>query len=192
MIKKIIVIFLSVSLFLSGCNFSDYLEPEKRSIVTCVYLFGTAKEISILLETVKPNSEGQDEGYFPEYLLGEGEDFNKALKNAQLNFNKEFSLYHCPLIICEESLYAALSGEIFSQILSVNQISLAANFLLTENLFKNIEEKSSEVFLGYEVSDVIQLKDVESSLISILNDEEKPKILIFKENRYNIAENNDE
>ena len=193
MIKKLIITLLVILIFLSGCSYSDYLEPENRSIVTAIYLYGNKKEISIILETVNEKSENDEEGYKPLYINGSGRDFNEALNNAQLNFSKEFSLYHCPLIICDYFLFETSSDEVFSQILNNSQISLSANFLLSEDFTNEIKSKKSDEFLGYEITDVIQLKNVKTTIISILKQGKKPKKLIIDKNKkYNIAENGNE
>ncbi len=193
MIKKLIIILLSISVFLSGCKYSDYLEPEKRSIVTAFYLSGEENQITIILETVKEDSDNGEEGYKPLYINGSGRNFNDALNNAQLNFSKEFSLYHCSLIICESSLYNYSSKEIISEILKNSQISLSANFLLAKNFTNEIINKKSDEFLGYVISDIIELKGINSRLISVLKQGEKPKKIVVDGNKkFNVAENVDE
>ncbi len=192
MIKRIIALLLIFSVLLSGCSYSDYTEPENRTVVTAMLISSNASLYSVILETLNADDTENGEEYKTKYLVGEAENINKAVDNIQSEISNELSLYHCPLIICDAELYNLKQDEIFDYAVSNPQISLSAYLLLTDKIYDLIENEEESVFLGYEVTDMIELKDIDSNLINVLRGRANPpKITADSNNKFIFSEYSD-
>lgn len=190
MIKKSIISIIVVVFLLCGCSKSDYIEPEKRTVVTAVLINFSDNSYEISLEIVENSEEGDEAKFIPQYIFGSADNLNLALENAQLEISKEISLFHCPIIICDKYTYNSKSDEIYDFIIKTSQISLAVDLVICENIKEILEQKNEEEFLGYEISDAINLKDLEVEIIGILKGEEKPCFLsINDEAKVIVSEN---
>ena len=191
MIKKSLFYLLIMGLFLSGCSHSDYIEPEKRTVVTAIIVDYEENSYNLSLETISHKKQSEEEAYSPYYIKGSGEDIISALTVAQDEVSSEISIYHCPLIICSERVYKEKQKEIFDFILNTPQISLGADMLLCKNIDDLFLE--NENFLGYEISDTVNLKNKKTNILGIINGKEKPFYLYKNEDeKIIITENLDE
>lgn len=174
MIKRAIISTILVAVLLCGCSKSDYIEPEKRTVVTAVLLNSGENLYEIILETVENSEDGEETKFIPKYIKGNAENLASALENTQKEISKEISLYHCPIIICDKSTYNLKSDEIYDFIIKTPQLSLAVDLIICENINAILEQKNKEDFLGYEISDAIILKNFKTELVGILKGKEKP------------------
>ncbi len=191
MIKKITVLAVLMAIILSGCSYSDYTEPENRTVVTAMLIKRELATYTVVLEAVNVEDTEKEEKYKPEYLTGWGESLSAAVDKIQSEVSSELSLFHCPLIICDDITFERNQNEIFDYLIRNPQISLAAYFVLADTFDYFIDsEKEMSAFLGYEITDMIELKNINSDIINILRGREKPpEIMVDKNNKYIFSEN---
>ena len=176
MIKKIVILFCSISIFLTGCLSLDYTEPEKRAVVTALFMEKTEK--FLLCAEVIELKENADKAFEVKYLNGGGESLDKAFKDLQTKYTKELSFYHCPIIICERKLFENSIEEISEYLINSSQLSLDVDFLIATDPFKLTEINPVNDFtLGYEITEQLALKGTESKLINIINGVSKPRTI---------------
>ncbi len=190
MVKKVIFLLILTLLFLSGCSNTDYTEPENRTVVTAMFIKFENASYNVMLETVNAKEGGKEEKYKAEYLSGEAASLEDTIKTIQSEVSSELSLFHCPLIICDNATYQAKKSEIFDYMIKNPQISLAAYLILTDNYdyFQNTE-KEDTVFFGYEITDMIELKEINTDMINILRGRENPPIIsATKDNKFIFSE----
>lgn len=189
MIKKTIICLILLVVLLCGCSKSDYVEPEKRTVVTAVVIRSNGNLFEITLETVENNEEGDEAKFIPKYINAVGEILPLALEKAQGEISKEISLYHCPIIICDQSTYELYTDEIYDFIFKTPQISLAVDLIICENV-NEILERESEEFLGFEISDAIILKNFKTEIIGIIKGDNQPCLVsLNKEGKLIVSEN---
>ena len=168
MIKKLSIILLTLILTLSGCTNSDYTEPEDRTVVTML-IIDKAEQVELTAETIilPKTKEGSGKHKF---ISEEGENIFDAHSKLKASVYDELSFYHCPIIVCGEEFYINNKNQISEFILSNEQFSLSANILVCEDVdnLQNIIVQDG-AYLGYEISDYIEYKGVESKIIDIIN-----------------------
>lgn len=172
MIKKSLIFVAIIILVFSGCSRSDYVEPEKRTIITAIILDYKMNNYELTVESVGFKKQSDETPYLPEYIKGNGADIYSALGAVQNEISSEISLYHCSLFICKDTVFQSKREEIFDFLLNTPQISLGADLLLSKNIESLFFDE--ENFLGYEISDAVNLKEAKTNLLGIIKGEESP------------------
>ncbi len=170
MIKKILSILLITVLTLAGCSGSDYTEPEDRTVVTMLIIEKNEEFVLTTEIIVLPKTKG--DGGEAKFISADSNDISEAYKLLGDEVYNELSFYHCPVIVCDKNLFATEKEKIFEFILTNEQFSLSANLLICENinnLLKIAVKKGS--YLGYEISEYISYKGIESKIIDIFNNQ---------------------
>ncbi len=193
MIKRLAVLICVIALMLSGCAKTDYTEPEDRTIVTAL-IAEYKEEYIITAETVSVPDNAKESSFKGENLIGRGDNLQTAFKTLQQNFSKELSFFHCPLIICSKDTYVLKKDELQSFLFNNSQLSLSINLVLCEDAqeFTKIELKEGE-FLGYEITELIDLKNIDAKFIDISRKKTTPPLIsVGSENKFEISENANE
>lgn len=168
MINKILSVLLITAVLLSGCTGSDYTEPEDRTVVTMLIITKN-EQFELTAETIllPKTKEG---GMKSDFIRAEDSDITKAYNLLGDKVYNELSFYHCSVIVCSEDLFISEKENIFDFILSNEQFSLSANLLICEDTINLAKISVKEgLFLGYEISDYIDYKGIESKIIDIFN-----------------------
>lgn len=181
MIKKSLILVVVIIVFLSGCSRSDYVEPEKRTVVTSLILDYKQENYELIIETVTFKKQSDNTPYTPEYVKGSGEDIFSALNSAQNEISSQISLYHCSLLICKDSVFKIKKKEIFDFILNTPQISLGADLLVCRDTYSLLFDE--ENFLGYVISDAVNLKNAKTSILDIIKGNKSPYTVSVNEDK---------
>lgn len=193
MIKKITLIIFIILFSFSGCNATDYTEPEDRTVITALIVeYGS--EYTLTAEAVSVPDNIREKSFTSEILTGKGADLPSALAAIQADFSNELSLFHCTVIICDASSYQQKRDEILSFLYSNGQFSLGAEVLISDSL-KNIKEfeLSEGEFLGYEITELLELRGLDADIIDISKGRAiPPQIFVNSENKFELTENKNE
>lgn len=185
MIKKICALAIICALFLSGCQSSDYTEPEDRTVVTMLII---SQKSGYLLTAETYN--GDNESNSVKMVSSLDKSLEEAFNMLEKEVYNELSFYHCPIIVCEAELFKNNKEEIIKFLLNIGQISLSADILISSNI-DNITEfaKLSGNSIGYEISDYISYNGIESEIIDILTKSVDPaKIKILSNEEFIVSE----
>lgn len=188
MIKVFLILFALV-FSLTGCVGADYIEPENRALITALIIDST-ENYEITAEVINVKDKTNEGLIPPEYLSGKGNNLKNAFTDLQKNYSKNLSLYHCPLIVCQNDIYINDFENLYGFISENSQISLAANLVVSDNCTNLIEKARENVDnVGYKISEQIELKSIQTKIIDIMRNKTSPAQLLLEDEEVIVSKN---
>ena len=124
------ILLVAACLMLCGCSTQN--EPDGQYMVTAI---GADENKNVYLQAVGFRGNESDAGPGTFTILGEGENFDEALLNAESKVSKKLSVKHCELIIIESEMLGSDIAE-FLKLCDNLEITLQARLVTTGNVEK--------------------------------------------------------
>ncbi len=184
--KKIIVILIAISFILCGCK-SDYIETDKRLIVSALGVDTSNGDIVVYVETVKIGENSTDTSYSPVIYKGMGKSVRIAIFNVQNQLPESLSFGHCPILVLSEKLSDRQIDEILNYCISDDEFTLSIIPVCTEKVESMLEcngegkelvgHKAVELLNACEKNTGMHLSQNLVDVINSINNENKSFIL---------------
>lgn len=163
-------------LVLSGCRSgSDYIEPESRIIVSALGVDQYNEELLLTAEYVNINTTNNSDSYNIKIITGQGKNMFSAIGDLKNQIDGELMLSQCPAIILGTSLDSENLKDIYSFLLTEENISLGIRIVFCDFANQIITANSDNKPSGYQIMSLLRFTQNSlgftngDSLVKILN-----------------------
>lgn len=181
MIKRFFILIFMPILFLvfCGCNGSDYVEPEKRIVVSAIGI-DHSDLFNVTLETVSVVENSNQDEYSALLYSGVGDSIEVAVADIARQISGDLSFYHCPIIICGANADGNMVNMVLDYVIENHQISLATALIKAENAAEILAlNNEGKEFVGYKISELLKLSEFNNTATMVFNSQTADKSSIL-------------
>ncbi len=164
--KRTLIIFILLCLFLCGCN-QLYYEPEQTVLISAIGIDNAANGVLLTVETVDTSSPDTGLEYSKKILESQSSDCQKAFLSLQKSLGNKLTAEHCAVVVKgdgvdKELLYKTLLFLGNSQNLSQN-----TKIVLAQSANKMLKLKSrTGQAVGYDAVKILNMQNDKDLFLS--------------------------
>lgn len=164
--KRTLIVFILLCLFLCGCN-QLYYEPEQTVLISAIGIDNAANGVLLTVETVDTSSPDTGLEYSKKILESQSSDCQKAFLSLQKSLGNKLTAEHCAVVVKgvgvdKELLYKALLFLGNSQNLSQN-----TKIVLAQSANKMLKLKSrTGQAVGYDAVKILNMQNDKDLFLS--------------------------
>lgn len=178
--KRLCLLLLCLTMSLSGCTVSDYLDIENRAIVSAIGLDRYGDGVLLTIEIV--NTIDDEKQYAKPQIISEnGLNVAEAINNISASLSKNLFYSHCGIIALGEGLLPEHIEDMMNFCFNNNEITLLLKIVCAKNAKELLSvEPASMSISAYEIMSILDSRQknlsigYKNSFITVQNNRATP------------------
>lgn len=164
--KKIISVFLVLSVAFSLCSCDIYEEADMQYAVTCIGFDKKGNEIAATIEMLAIDHRSKDEQSGTIIVSGSGSSPYEAIENINAKLSKKMYMGHCGVIVLGKTLTKKDNKKILLYCNNNKNINSAIYIVTSASAEELLNvPPNAEISVGYEIMGIISCEKQENGII---------------------------